>query len=84
MEKNTWVSMSERKPEQGQEVYYFFEHVGVHKGKYERQELDEKIFDQKGIMVDVFFSGKGWLCDDVTDWMPVENTTVFPPDKPRR
>jgi hypothetical protein len=35
-------------------------------------------------MVDVFFSGKGWLCDDVTDWMPVENTTVFPPDKPRR
>ena len=80
---NEWIKMSERKPKQNQDVYYFFEHTGVHKGKYRKQELDERIFGKKGLMADVFFSEKGFLTDDVTHWMPVEATTVFPPDEPK-
>lgn len=80
---NTWINMSDRKPTHGQEVYYYFEPVGVHKGKYKRKELPEELFNQKGIMVDVFYGGGGWLTDDVTHWMPIENTTVFPPDRPK-
>ena len=80
---NTWVKMSERKPEHGQEVYYFFNIVGVHRGFYELQELQEEIFGP-GYMVDVFLQkdGFGFLTDDVTHWMDIDDCSVFPPDEP--
>ena len=74
--------MSDQKPAEGQNVYYFFKHVGVHKGKYSRQELDASLFGA-GVMADCFYGDMGWLCDDVTHWMPRENATCFPPDEPK-
>lgn len=61
-----WINMKDRKPENGQEVLYYFDICGVNYGKYSRVwEEDEQRF------YDCFYGSKGFLCDDVTHWMPM-------------
>jgi Protein of unknown function (DUF551) len=57
-----WILMSERKPLHNQRVIYWFEPVGMHMGRYDTH-------------TDTFFGSAGFLCRDVTHWMPA-------PEKP--
>ncbi|MEG4686495.1 DUF551 domain-containing protein [Enterobacter cloacae] len=52
-----WVACSERMPEKGQKVFYYFDIVGVHAGYYD------------GDNTFVKENGGGWLTGDVTHWM---------------
>ncbi|EPB2891105.1 DUF551 domain-containing protein [Escherichia coli] len=52
-----WVACSERMPEKGQKVIYYFDIVGVHAGYYD------------GDNTFVKENGGGWLTGDVTHWM---------------
>ena len=52
-----WVACSERMPEIGQKVFYYFDIVGVHAGYYD------------GDNTFVKENGGGWLTGDVTHWM---------------
>ena len=56
-----WISMKDKKPEEGQEVWYYFDVVGVHCGRYHLSEDG-----------DLFIGLNGFLTDDVTHWMPLE------------
>ena len=58
--KMEWIKTSEKLPEQYQQVIYYFRHTGVSCGKYERTSDG-----------DIFHSLNGFLCDDVTHWMPL-------------
>ena len=55
-----WISMEDRKPEEGQAVWYYFEVVGVHPGRYYKTDDG-----------DTFVGVRGFLTDDVTHWMPL-------------
>jgi len=60
LEAQEWVPVSERLPEPGQEVVYYFEFVGCWVGQY------------LGDGTNNVFGGKfGFLTDDVTHWMPL-------------
>ena len=52
-----WISVEDRLPEHKQDVWYYFKITGVTAGKYDAEE-------------NCFYSGKGWLCGDVTHWQP--------------
>ncbi|MBJ9121009.1 DUF551 domain-containing protein [Citrobacter koseri] len=52
-----WIPVSERMPEKGQKVFYYFDIVGVHAGYYD------------GDNTFVNENGGGWLTGDVTHWM---------------
>ncbi len=49
-----WIEYSKQKPEEGKDLWYFFDIVGVHKGQYYGDWL--------------FASDKGFLQCDVTHW----------------
>ena len=52
-----WISVESRLPERGQKVLYYFDVTGVSAGQY---------------LGDNCFGGKlGFLCGDVTHWMPL-------------
>ncbi|MGS3504033.1 dATP/dGTP pyrophosphohydrolase domain-containing protein [Citrobacter koseri] len=55
--QDAWVACSERMPEKGQKVFYYFDIVGVHAGYYD------------GDNTFVKENGGGWLTGDVTHWM---------------
>lgn len=72
---SNWIHIDDQKPEELQNVFYFFEVLGVYKGHYgiyiwdaEEHGLDQDAYS------DVFYGKKGFLTDDVTHWMPA------PPD----
>ena len=70
--------MSEKKPKDGQKVFYFFDVVGVHAGTYQKTEVPEG-FAGSGVFMDCFYGDKGgWLCDDVTHWMPRNDCDKVP------
>lgn len=52
---NEWVEHWNKKPEVGQYVWYYFEHVGVHYGQYDGG--------------DTYYGSNGFLNGDVTHWM---------------
>lgn len=52
-----WIKCSDRMPEKGQKVFYYFDIVGVHAGYYD------------GDNTFVKENGGGWLTGDVTHWM---------------
>lgn len=62
-----WIDHKKQQPEDRQKVWYFYDVVGVHKGEYE---LETDCFSGRG----------GFLCEDVTHWMP--DTGQETPDKP--
>lgn len=53
-----WISVEDRLPEHRQEVYYFFDYVGVCAGAYDAHD-------------NVFYGARGFLHLDVTHWMPL-------------
>ena len=64
-----WIKIEDKKPEIGQEVIIYFEITGIEIAKYFHPEPDN---DFPGIeKMDCFTSKEGWLCDDVTHWMPL-------------
>jgi len=63
-----WITIGCCKPPVHHPVIYYFEQVGVHRGKYYRTvvDTDEKYPVQYH---DCFHGAAGWLTDDVTHWM---------------
>lgn len=59
-----WILVSERLPEEGQKVIYYFKMVGIHIGRYTKE------IDDEGYEHNVFYGRDGFLEDDVTHWMP--------------
>ncbi len=68
-----WIHIKDEKPEEGRDLFYFFDVLGVYRGKYERYECPIDIFgaqeDGTPYYSNTFYSEKGWLSDDVTHWM---------------
>jgi hypothetical protein len=73
-----WISISERKPEENQKIYYFGDHLGMFRGEYFYDETSKgnphKFYSEHGI-VDA---------DDISHWMPydhgLKDIIPFPPD----
>ena len=65
-----WISIIDEQPQKEQDVFYFFEMLGVYKGKYKPVNYYEGMEDVDPIYGDCFYSVKGFLTDDVTHWMP--------------
>lgn len=64
-----WIKVTDRLPTVGQRVIYFFEHVGMHLGRY-----DGFAPTDNGLVPThydaVFSSHAGFLTGDVTHWQP--------------
>ena len=59
-----WIDIRDKRPVMNQNVIYYFEHTGISRGVY-------KIINSEIGKLHCFFSmGGGWLCDDVTHWIP--------------
>jgi len=69
---NNWIRIKDQKPEDGQDVFYFFDVLGVYKGRYLRKEYPREMFEEgtEPVYGDCFYGKKGFLTDDVTHWMP--------------
>jgi len=65
-----WISIIDAQPEIDQDVFYFFEELGVYKGKYKQVNYYEGAEEVDPIYGDCFYGSKGFLTDDVTHWMP--------------
>lgn len=77
-----WINIKEKKPEENQEVWYYFEHFNrVYSGKYSREDVSSMYEKPDGTYFsDVFYGKSGFLSDDVDWWMPRkegEETPVF-------
>jgi len=57
-----WININDKLPDKGQSVYYYFETCGVNEGHYDGIGIEIKL--------PCFFGQNGWLCGDVTHWMP--------------
>lgn len=68
-----WIRMSDKKPERGEKVWYFFYITGVNAGTYDVIEG-----------YDCFYGKNGFLCDDVTHWKPRGNCSFIPPVPPEK
>jgi hypothetical protein len=77
----SWIEITNKKPKHKQPVFYYFKYTGVHAGYYKETEIPEEAFNQKGIFMDCFYGDSGFLCDDVTHWMPREEGDKLP-EKP--
>jgi hypothetical protein len=70
-----WILTKNSCPEEGQAVIYFFEYVGVHRGKFEWSTIEEAYQSYK---LPCFYSSIGFLTGDVTHWMPDEGQDLPP------
>jgi hypothetical protein len=52
-----WISVKDRLPDDGQDVWYYFKITDVNIGKYDAER-------------NCFYNDKGWLCGDVIYWQP--------------
>lgn len=79
-----WILVEDEIPDEGQAVIYFFECVGVWRGKFAQCAMNVEHFgtDENGkpYMSNTFYSDKGFLGDDVTHWMPDEGQEL--PSRP--
>jgi len=66
---NRWISVEDRLPKADVRVLTYFEHTGISIGKRVSSKDQPEPFDT---MV-CFIYPDGWLCDDVTHWMPLPN-----------
>ena len=62
----TWIKTEDQIPKQGQKVIYYFEFTGVHRGEF----MILPFNDIGELHCFRSSQGLGWLCDDVTHWMP--------------
>ena len=78
-----WIKIEDKKPEENQEVFYYFDILGVYAGKYNRIDLYGEFDDvEEEYWMDCFSGESGFLCDDVTEWMP-RNEGDELPDPPK-
>ena len=75
-----WHNIKEKKPEQDQAVWYYFEYTGLNHGSYYSEDVYDRFnlpeehpimgngVPRGTIMCDVFHGKKGYLTDDVTHW----------------
>lgn len=71
-----WIKISDKLPQENETVFYYFDYLGVYAGIYNCVE-DEHLGKMN------CFSGKGgYLCDDVTHWMPRKENDFELPEKP--
>ena len=70
-----WVSVKDGMPEPEQEVFYYLDLTGVSKGKYWK---NRTTLEDEEINMDCFGGVSGWLCDDVTHWMPYKEGAPLP------
>lgn len=82
---DNWRKIEDTRPKDGQEVIYFFDVVGVHRGIYREVQQPSDFYGKEfdtgsPVIVDVFYSAKGFLSDDVTHWMPDNDQPL--PDPP--
>lgn len=72
-----WISIDDRLPEEGQEVWAYFKETGISKMTYhnlvgtEDEAFGSNLFIDKG----------GYLTDDVTSWQPDEGQPLPEPPK---
>jgi len=71
-----WIPVTDHYPEKDQKVIYYFKYVGIHRGKYfiSEKELCEGLR--------CFGGENGWLCEDVTHWMPDEGQDLDQLERP--
>lgn len=62
-----WISMKDKKPMEGQKVIYYFSICGINIGKYNHIKATEDDPED----YDCFMGTAGFLCNDVTHWMPL-------------
>ena len=64
--KTNWISVDDKMPEVGQNVWYYFDIVGCHRGKFKGYYED----DDDGVRLDmhIFANDYGFLTGDVTYW----------------
>jgi len=67
-----WIDIKDKKPVEGQEVFYYFNITGVSRGRYTRKPF-------KDIEGNCFYGSDGWLTDDVTHWMPDDGGSLPSP-----
>lgn len=75
-----WIRIDHEKPQVGQAVYYWFGVFDqVYPGYFKEVAFDETAYP--GIMMDCFHDEGGFLCDDVTYWMPraAGDESAYPP-----
>lgn len=74
-----WIKTDDQLPNENQKVIYFFEYTGVSRGKFKGVYVHDL-----NTTLNCFYSKDGFLCDDVTHWMPDEgqnlNELNFPED----
>jgi len=63
-----WIDVNERLPKVGENVWYYFEIVGIHRGWYEGIYVDADGTEYPSMHV--FACDYGWLTGDVTHWHP--------------
>lgn len=64
-----WINIRDKKPEIGQKVLTFFDVTGIEIATYYRPYPHNQV---EGLeKMDCFENRSGWLCDDVTHWMPL-------------
>jgi hypothetical protein len=75
-----WIHINDQKPEEDQEVFYFFAFLGSYRGKYKLIEYPSEMFSEgdEPVYGDCFYGDDGFLTDDVTHWMPDDGREVFP------
>jgi len=61
-----WIKTKDKLPKEGQKIIYYFKWVGVHRGEFTKFKIGPLP------ELDCFRSKIGWLCGDVTHWMPDE------------
>jgi uncharacterized protein YbaR (Trm112 family) len=69
-----WIDIKDQKPEEDRELFYFFEVLGVYRGKYEQSEYPPELFEEgtEPVYGNSFYGSHGFLTDDVSHWMYVD------------
>jgi hypothetical protein len=64
-----WINVEDALPDSGDNVWYYFEHVGVWQGRYKLAHI-EASEEFPAYDSDIFYCDSGFLGDDVTHWQP--------------
>lgn len=75
-----WIDIKDQEPEVNQEVIYYFKVCGVFRGIYERCNYPEEFYGPgwEDHYMQCFSGKSGFLCDDVTHWMPDDGREILP------
>tara|TARA_B100000123_G_C25510516_1_gene332041 strand:+ start:96 stop:401 length:306 start_codon:yes stop_codon:yes gene_type:complete len=84
--KMEWIKTKDKLPKIGEKVFYYFEYVGVHFGRFTGFYTDEETGEYYPDMHVFTDMEGGWLTGDVTHWMPYNGQTEVPerPEEPKK